>query len=162
MTDEMPPIDELLARIEAGKLDELGPEDVARLETWLDHDAEALEQLGGMTPPSEPWLSAVDAGPTRAEWDETWAGISSTTSDRHGHLRRRSGVLSGLAVAACLALAALLNINLPAPTDSAAWPVEWAQSVEVEVEIREGGTPMVFTVGHEDPVSLIWVVDTAG
>ena len=130
MTTPTDNLEELLARVRAGRLDELTPEQVAALEAHLDATPAAAERLANVVPEPDPHLSAAVSPPTEDEWNAVWERVESATSAPQSPRRPLSRVFrlwSPLAAAAaCLLLVVVWRLSAPP-----AWEIQLSEDVLV-------------------------------
>ncbi|MGD8454569.1 MAG: hypothetical protein PVJ57_22370 [Phycisphaerae bacterium] len=154
-------MDDLLNKLAAGELDALSPEEVAALAAHLDANPAAADRVAGLTPPIEPALQADVPLPGEEAWGQVWAGIEAgRRTGSQPFVRRVLRIVEPvLALAACVLMAVIWNAGEQQAT--AAWPVEWATTVEIdEIEVADGSVPYVAAVeGDESTVSVVWVLD---
>lgn len=157
--DEMKDIQAELEALAAGWLDSLSPEQIARLETHLNANPTAADQLADRTPTVEPVLHTGVEHPPAEAWESVWENIESATARPITWLPRLLRLWQPLAaVAACLLMVGIWYFNreaAPAP-----WPVEWAREMEInDLQVFEGSMPFVLSAGNDGTISMIWVIE---
>lgn len=160
-----------LRAVEAGDLDALTPEQVARLEAVLNREPRVAAELGDAIPPLDAGLAAslrdleAPALPSARKWEEVWQGIELRTG---GGVARERGLAPRIlrfwkplaAAAACLVLAGLWWGTTP-PADP--WPMRLATDVEIDdFQVYDDAMPFVVTTGGDSGVKLLWVLETEG
>ncbi len=163
MSDGVRDIRELFGLLDAGRLDELTPEEVRRLETHLDATPADADRLSRVAPPTDPLLQAPPPSVPQPRWDAVWENVTAAA----GPARPGPRVLRLWRPLAAVAAAVVLGIGLwdydrvaaPAPD---AWPVQWADTVEIDELESAGDTmPLVLSAGDE-AVPVIWVFESEG
>ena len=151
-----------LNAVQAGELDALTPDQIARLEEHLNADAAVAARLAGVTPPANvPGQGDVEL-PSAETWERVWERVdAATTSELPA--KRTLFMLRGwrpvIAAAAVCVLAVGLWRSRPA-SPAADWPVEWAHEVEVsDIEVFGDGTPLVIAAGTGETIPVIWVLE---
>lgn len=148
--------DPLLDRLLAGDLDGLDPAEIDALEQRLNMDAQLAARLAGVTPVAEAELRNVPPV-SDAEWSQVWQTVETAPTRAAAGRRILRLWHTAAAAAACLLLALTWNARQPATPE--AWPVTWADSVEIEeVDVTDGGVPFVLSVGTQKSVTMIWVL----
>ncbi|MFH1747548.1 MAG: hypothetical protein ABIG44_10940 [Planctomycetota bacterium] len=163
MNDAHNDIQELLKLVEAGRLDALSPEQITLLEARVNADPELAAVLEDQQPPVEPWLAESVEEPDADAWENLWQQVDGqSTPSRHIFTRRFIRLWAPLSAvaAACVLMVGLWSFNRGA--DPADWPVEWADSVEInELEVSGDRLPLVMAAGS-NAVPVIWVLENGG
>jgi hypothetical protein len=161
MTTPMDNLDELLACVAEGRLDDLTPEQVAALEEHLNAMPAAAERLAGIVPAAEPQLRDT-AAPSAAEWNDVWERIESATAP--GETRSRViGRAAWLwrtvtAAAACLLLVVVWRIG--ASATEPAWEIQLSDHVLVhELEVFGDASSFVAYAEDGSGSAVIWVFE---
>ena len=150
-----------LKALEAGQLDTFTPEQVARLEEHLNADEAAAGRLAGQRPPADPVVQTPAATPSAEAWERAWKRIEAAARPASTRSTGRTLRLWGSAGAA--AAAVLLAVGLWRWPAGDEWPVEWAQSIEIDdLEVLEGRTAFVTAAQSDEDVPVIWVLDGGG
>jgi hypothetical protein len=153
-----------LAAAEAGKLDSLAPEQVARLEVFLNANPGAGAALAGQSPAPEPVLRIPAPTPTPSSWARVWGAIECATAIATA----RPSVLKlrfwRSAVGAAAVLALLVGFwSLQHATSQPEWPVAWATHIEInDLEVSDDATPLVLCTESEGSIPVIWVLEGGG
>jgi hypothetical protein len=148
-------VQRLIARVSAGQLDDLSPDEVQLLEVALNED-DALAATLAEVPAGGDWPEALT--PTDAEWESVWAGVSSESVSQRG----RNGWLRpvGIAAAVLLLIGAWWSGSESESVDP--WQIQPDTDFElVALESGSGEIPFVMT-GEEDEFPVIWVIDSEG
>jgi len=156
--------DDIRAALEAvlaGRLDELTPEAVDRLEAYLNADPAAAAPLAERVP--VPRFRVPARAPSTGTWERMWGCIEKAAKPAAAR-PRIAGILRLWAplgaAAACLLLAGLWQVGRSAQP---AWPITWAHEVEIsELQVFPGGTPLVLAAGTDEPISVLWVLESEG
>ncbi len=153
---------EALAALEAGQLDSLRPDTVARLEAWLNRDASAAVRVAALRPPPDPRLQVRAPGPSTVQWERMWTAVRAAATPLAA--RRRFGVLRFwrpmVAAAACLLAIGVWGYTQSAPDEPT---IAWATQVEIQdLEVAPDALPMVFSAGEDRTIPVIWVLETGG
>ena len=162
MENESDDIRVALEALDTGRLDDLSPAQLARLEAYLNEDAPAAASLAEQVPPVTPELQNAVPLPSAEDWQQVWHRIAAATAPAQARPQRplvlRLWPPVAAAAAVCLLTVGVWTFTRPSP--GADWPVEWAHEVEVNaLELPAGGTPLVLAAGSEDTIPVIWVID---
>lgn len=156
-------LDDLLARVADGRLDELTPEQVAALEAQLEADPGAAERLADVVPASEAVLSPEIPPPSNAEWEHVWDAIESALPARALAPRASRRMFHRwrplVAVAACVALVVLWHLT---PTEfGSPRPLRMSDHVVVH-ELEVFGDESAFVAYSDDDAgsAVIWVFES--
>ncbi|MBI5866365.1 MAG: hypothetical protein HZB38_17990 [Planctomycetes bacterium] len=155
----------LLARVEAGELDSLTPEQVARLEQHLHESPAAADRVGRAQPPTDRLLAAPIAGPSETEWAGVWSAVESNFASQRKERSATAGrvVSLGRAAAAIAACVAIFVLWRSLPTSKPAgegWGLAVATNVEIhEVEVFGGRSSMLHFADDGSGAVLISVSD---
>ncbi len=162
-------LDDALRAMEAGDLDSLSPDQVARLEALLNDSPQAAARVADRVAAPEPRLAEAlerletPSLPSPAAWSDAWARIDAETASTSGRIGNVTTRIIRLwkplaALAACLCLAALWSFHSPAAPES--WPMQLATNVEIsQLEVYDGATPFVISSGGENGYEIIWVLE---
>lgn len=148
-------IRQMLARVSAGELDALSPEEIAQLEDALNTDDTLAEQLAEV-PAGGDWPAELT--PSAAEWEAVWQGVSTESS----HRRVKGWWLRPLGVAA--AVVVLIGVWWGGSGGSQVdpWQIQPDTAFEiVAIEAGSDATPFIMG-GGEDEFPVIWVIDNEG
>ncbi|MBU0640056.1 MAG: hypothetical protein KKB50_14410 [Planctomycetes bacterium] len=146
----------MLDTIAAGGLDSLSPEQVARLEATASYNSAVAGRLARLPATAEPVGGLSPELPSEAHWDQVWQRIAAARGPTVLRLARWRPFLAAAAV--LVMMVGLWGITQrPA---AAAWPVEWAQAIEVDaLEAGDDATPCVLAAGVDDEIALIWMFE---
>ena len=148
----------------------LTPEQVARLERVLNSEAAVAQRVGTQMPQRDARLAEALGEldrldkPSRQDWQHVWERIETAAPAAVG--RNQAGVSARIlrfwrplaAAAACLLLVSVWKL-LPAPADEL-WPMQLASNVEIsDIEVSEGATPFVVSIGEDSGSKIIWVLE---
>lgn len=153
-----------LTAIEAGNLDSLAPDEIARLEAFLNASTGAAAALTDKVPTPEPALQIRAPRPTAASWALVWRQIEA----KGAVAAARRHVLSGRMWRSALAAAAVCAIavglwSFQHATSEPEWPVAWATHIEIDdLQVPEGATTRVLGTETESSFAVIWVVESGG
>ncbi len=146
-------------------------ESLQSLQSRIDRDPAFAASLGRETPGRDSlvdWVrshEAIDL-PSRADWVAAWREIDRAVERQSAPARGAAWKIIPLwrplaAVAACFLF--LLTLSRTAATDGTHWPIRLAQNVEIdELETADDVTPLIWSSGGADNVSVIWLVDAGG
>ena len=161
MSEPQHNLDELLARVADGHLDELTPEQVAALAAHLDTEPAEASRLADGVPAADATLNPALPSPSEAEWKHVWDGIESaapnraTTARTIGHVFHTWRPL--VAVAACVALLVLWRLT---PARVASWELQMSDNVVVhELEVFGDESAFVAYSDDEGGSAVIWVFE---
>jgi hypothetical protein len=162
-----------LQAMAAGNVDALTPQEVARLEAFLNRQPRAAESVADVVLKPDPRLTAgltaleQRALPSAAQWEDVWKRIDealpASAAGRPAAKRARPLTATRifrhwqplLAAAACLLLALVWLWERPKPSDF--WPMQLATNVQIDdLEVGEDATPFVI---NSDGVDVIWVLE---
>ena len=161
MTFESQDILAALAAAEAGKLDSLTPEQIARLEAFLNATPAAAARLAAQTAAPELALQAPAPALTPASWTRVWAtidaaGAIAASPPKILKLRFWRPLLAAAAVCALL----VGWWSLSQATSQPEWPVAWATYIEInDLEVSDDATPLVVGTESEGSIPIIWVLE---
>lgn len=156
-------LENLLATVADGRLDELSPDQVAALEEYLDASPDAAARLAAASPNPDPRLSPAAASPTTAEWDAVWDNVesASSTPNAQSGLQRLIRFWRPLSAAAACALLMLMWRGIPR-SDDAAWPIQLSDQVVVhEIEVF-GDADAFVDYGDGGGGAMIWLLEDEG
>ncbi|MCK4343081.1 MAG: hypothetical protein KAY37_15305 [Phycisphaerae bacterium] len=156
-------LNDALRFVEAGDLDALSPDQAARLEAVLNDEPLVAARVSNCIPTPDPALAAAleqlekPAWPSAERWNRVWGRIEAATPS--GFTPGGRGLTRILqiwkplaAAAACLVLAALWTGQTPA--------MQLATDVVInELEVGEGALPFVVSVGGDEGIKVIWVLE---
>lgn len=161
MTKPIDNLDELLARVADGRLDDLTPEQVAALEAHLDATPPAADRLAGVTPTPDPQLTAAPPTPSETEWNGIWQRIDSAIPMRGPTptvIARVIRLWRPLAAAAACLLLLLVLWRLAPSTPS--WEIHLSNDVVVhELEVFGNSSAFVAYSDDDDGSAMIWVFE---
>lgn len=158
---------DILADLDAvlnGRLDQLSPEQAARLEAYLNVDRVTAEALAARVATVEPVLRGGVPTPSAVAWERVWAGIDAARTARlKAAAQRRVFRIWQPLVAVAASVALLLAWNFTREPGESDWPVTWARDVEInELEVARGSTPLILSGEFDGGIPMIWVLDGAG
>lgn len=158
MTPNADEIKQMLARVSAGELDELTPQEIDQLEQAINEDDALSAQVADISAGTD-W--PLELTPSDAEWDQVWQGV--TVSDQHaGHQPVAGWWLRPVGVAA--AVVALLGAWSSVPQPSAVDPWLIQPDTDFEIVAFEAGsdaTPFIIEGGDEE-FPVVWVIENEG
>jgi hypothetical protein len=165
MTQTPDNLEQTLRAVLSGELDGLTPEQVVQLEIALNRNPGLAARLADEVPPLErplraafrAWALATPV-PARA-WERVEEQVVSAPAPARAkrvHARTFRLWAPFLAAAACLVLAMLWRLGVPASV--AAPPLQLATDLEIErLEVYDDATPFVVSVGNSGAV-IVWVL----
>lgn len=148
-------VQRLIARVSAGQLDDLSPDEVQLLEVALNED-DALAATLAEVPAGGDWPGEL--APSEAEWQSVWAGVNSDSAPQRG----QGWWLRPMGIAAAVAL--MIGAWWSGPVRSTVDPWQIQPDTDFELVALESGSdeiPFIMT-GDEDEFPVIWVIDSEG
>lgn len=167
-------LNELLARVEAGHLDSLSPDQALQLEAHLDRDTAAARRIGAAAVPPLGPSQGMPTLPSEAMWRMVWSQVAAA-GDREAHQRaaaRPAALLRlphawpGLrrirpfaAAAACVLGVGIWSWLTPAQAERLRLNADTQIS---QLEVDENWSSFVLTDSGDQDFTIIWVVEDHG
>lgn len=163
MSDGSRDIQTLMALAEAGRFDELAPQEMARLEAYLNGDQAAAARFANQRPPPARELAPRVAAPAGAAWARVWGEIDAATraAPRVRTIRLWRAAVGLMAAAACIVLAVIWSAGGRPPGSRDALHLVAGAEIQ-EIEVFDDATPFIVSAGDDGEIPVIWVMGDSG
>lgn len=162
----------LLERVRDGHLDDLSPNDVTDIETYLNVSPDAAAQLASAPAAPTQQIDADLTMPTADAWEQVWSNIEAATAPAQHQRRpapspaqphRRPRIIrlwQGLSAAAACLLAAVAWQIGGEQSSAGNWTIQLSGDVEIhELEVYDDESVFVAYSESGDGSAIIWVYD---